>query len=170
MEQRLDLYLKAALVAALIFLGTLAALANGPTGNDRVLIKGQLYAGPGELGNALLVVEVEEESCLRSVMMRNGRFSFEVPLGAKARLIFMQPGYHTKEVVVDTRNALCTERARQMNDKVKFDVVLEPLEEHPSETYAGPVGSIRFIKGSGVMRVQHDGRMVAIVDDGSDDR
>jgi len=170
MVQRSDLSLKIALVAALLSLCTLAAFAGGPTLSDRVTIKGQLFAGPGDMDHALLVVELEDEQCLRSVMMRNGRFSFEVPVGSRARLIFMHPGHHTKEVLVDTRNALCTERARRINDKVKFDVVLEPLEEHPSETYAGPVGSIRFIKGSGVMRVQHDGRMVAIVDDGSDDR
>jgi hypothetical protein len=48
--------------------------------------------------------------------------------------------------------------------------VLEPLEEHPRETYLGPVGSIHFVRGSGLMRVDHNGRLVAIVDDGSNDR
>lgn len=170
MEDRIDLSLKAALLAALLGLCTLTALAAGPGGDDLVTIKGQMFSGPGIVEYAVLVVELEEEQCLRSVMLKNGRFNFDVPVGAKARLIFIQPGYHTKEVTVDTKNALCSERARQINDKVKFDVVLEPLEEHPRETYLGPVGSIRFVRGSGLMRVDHNGRLVAIVDDGSDDR
>jgi hypothetical protein len=170
MEKRLDLSLKAALLAAFFGLCVLSALAGGQDSDGLVTIKGQMFSGPGVGEQAILVVELEEDQCLRSVLLRNGRFNFDVPVGAKARLIFIQPGYHTKEVTVDTKNALCSERSRQMNDKVKFDVVLEPLEEHPRETYLGPVGSIRFVRGTGLMRVDHNGRLVAIVDDGSDDR
>lgn len=159
----------ALLLAALLGLFGLAAYGN-PVNSGEVTIAGRLHADSADLADAVLVVEVEEDHCLRSVLLRNGRFNFDVPVGARARLLFVKPGFHTKEVVVDTRNALCTERARQMNDKVKFDVVLEPLDEHPSETYAGPVGSIRFIKGSGVMRVQHNGRMVAAPGDGTDEQ
>lgn len=170
MDDRLDISLKAALLAAFFGLCVLTALAGGQDGDGLVTIKGQLYSDPFVAERAVLVVELEEEQCLRSVLLRNGKFNFDVPVGAKARLIFIQPGYHVKEVIVDTKNALCSERARQMNDKVKFDVVLEPLEEHPLETYNGPVGSIRFVRGTGLMRVDHNGRLVAIVDDGSNER
>ena len=131
---------------------------------EEVTIAGQLYAEGTDLDNAVLVVELEGDLCLRSYMLRNGRFHFGVPVGAQARLIFLKPGFHTKEVLVDTHNAMCTERARQRNDKVKFNVILERCEAHPMETYAGPVGSIHFVKGTGVMRVVHDERMMAVLE------
>lgn len=169
MKKRVDLPFAALLLAALLALAGLAAYGS-PANNGTVTIAGRLHADGTSMGDALLVVELEGEQCLRSVLMYSGRFTFEVPVGAKAHLFFIKPGFHTKQVVVDTRNALCTPKARRMNDNVRFDVVLERLEEHPRETYAGAVGRIHFVKGTGLMRVWHDGRMVAIVDDGTDDR
>ncbi len=169
MKKRFDLSLAALLLAALLALVGLAAYG-APVNNASVTIAGRLHADGADLENAVLVVELEGEQCLRSVLLRNGRFSFEVPVGAKAQLFFIKPGFHTKQVEVDTHNALCSSRARKLNDKVRFDVVLERVEEHPREIYAGPVGRIHFVKGTGLMRVWHDGRMVAIVDDGTNDR
>lgn len=169
MNKRLEPTAAALLLAALLGLLGLAAYGS-PVNSGEVTIAGRLHADSADLADAVLVVEVEAQQCLRSVLLRNGRFNFNVPVGAKARLFFVKPGFHTKEVLVDTRNALCTDRARRSNDKVKFDVVLERLEEHPRETYAGPVGSIHFVKGTGLMRVAHDGRMIAIVGDGARDR
>jgi hypothetical protein len=169
MKKRFDLPLAAILLAALLALIGLAAYGN-PSVPGEVTITGRLFADGDDLADAVLVVELEEEQCLRSVLLRNGRFNFAVPVGARARLFFVKPGFHTKEVMVDTHNALCSARARKLNDKVRFDVVLERLEEHPRETYAGAVGRIHFVKGTGLMRVWHDGRMVAIVDDGTEDR
>ena len=159
----------ALLLAALLGLFGLAAYGS-PVNSGEVTIVGRLHADSADLADAVLVVEVEQEHCLRSVLLRNGRFNFEVPVGARARLLFVKPGFHTKEVVVDTQHALCSDRARKLNDKVKFDVVLEPLAEHPNETYAGPVGSIHFVKGTGLIRVKHDGRMVGAMDDRANDR
>lgn len=127
---------------------------------EEVIISGHLYADNERMHDAILVVELGGESCLRSEVAVNGHFRFKVPVGAKARLLFIKPGYLTKEVTVDTRNALNTPRARKLNDHVRFDVVLDEEAQHQEETYMGPVGYITFVNGTGYMRVRHDERMM----------
>lgn len=126
------------------------------------MIRGWLHADGRDLSHAQVVVEVNNEVCVRSIILRNGRFEFSLPVGATARLVFEEPGSLTKEVLVDTRNALASAKARMANKLVKFDVVLDPVEKHTGRTYAGPVGQLRFVKGSGVMIVKHDVHLVNV--------
>lgn len=144
------------LVAMLCFAMTTAASDN------MVTITGQLHAEDHSLADAVVVVELGDVACLRSELGAKGRFEFHVPVGQKVRLVFLKPGYLTKVVVVDTRNALTSEQARKLNKKVRFDVVLEEELEHVSEMYMGPVGYIHFVNGSGLMRVRHDERMKSV--------
>jgi hypothetical protein len=165
MEKRTNnTYLAALLTALFALLGLLAFAGAPPVNAQQVTISGKLFADHGDLTDALLVVELEEEQCLRSVLLHNGRFEFKVPLGAKARLIFLKSGHLTKEVLVDTRNALNTSRARKLNKNVKFDVVLESTEERKHQAYYGPVGYIHFVNGTGLMRVRHDERLVEVAE------
>ncbi|MFZ1330684.1 MAG: hypothetical protein WAR83_00735, partial [Flavobacteriales bacterium] len=92
----------------------------------------------------------------------NGHFEFHVPVNVKARLIFYKPGFITKSVDVDTRNALNTKDAQKANHKVDFDVVLEANDTNRGLEYAGPVGTITFLNGSGLMKVKHDRKMVPV--------
>ena len=168
MEKQLDITCKAALLAAIMALAGLSLFAAAPPSHDEVTITGRLYADTSDLEDAILVVELEEEQCLRSVLFRNGRFEFKVPVGAHARLIFLKPGYLTKEVLVDTKNALISAQANKLNKTVKFDVVLESTEERKHQAYLGPVGYIHFVNGTGLMRVRHDERMVALTQEAED--
>ncbi len=148
------------LLAAALSLAGMACFAISAHGaNNMVTITGQLHADDRSLIDAVVVVELGADACLRSALSANGRFEFKVPVGSKARLIFLKPGYLTKEVEVDTKNALNTDRSSKLNKKVQFDVVLEEELEHVDEVYLGPVGYIDFVNGSGLMRVRHDGRM-----------
>ena len=94
-------------------------------------------------------------------MEGSGRFSLSVPAGSRVVLTFSKPGHLTKEVVVDTRNALVTPQAERTNRKVRFDVVLEPVRKRPGCKYDGPVGSLGFVNGSGTMKVKHTFSVVA---------
>ena len=85
-----------------------------------------------------------------------------VPVNVKARLIFYKPGFITKSVDVDTRNALNTKDAQKANQKVDFDVILEANDIHRGLEYAGPVGAITFLNGSGLMKVKHDRKMIPV--------
>ncbi len=150
------------LLAGLLSLAGLTFFALAARGADNlVTITGQLHADNENLADAVVVVELGDDACLRSELGANGRFEFKVPVGSKARLIFVKPGFLTKEVEVDTKNALNNEEARKLNKKVKFDVVLEEEAQHMNEVYSGPVGYIHFVNGSGLMRVRHDERMQA---------
>ena len=157
--------LAGSLLAGLLSLVGIACFAMAAQGaNNEVVISGQLHADDLSLADAVVVVELGDEACLRSVLGANGHFEFKVPVGSKARLIFLKPGYLTKEVEVDTKNALNNDEARKLNKKVKFDVVLEEELEHVGEVYMGPVGYIHFVNGTGLMRVRHDERMAPVAE------
>ncbi|MBK8339024.1 MAG: hypothetical protein IPK99_02980 [Flavobacteriales bacterium] len=128
---------------------------------EKVPIVGWLRADDATLTGAVMVVELEGEICLHSVLLENGRFEFELPIGAKARLHFLKPGYLSKEVVVDTRNAMNTGQAERINKTVRFEVQLESEEARKNKVYLGPVGSIDFLNGTGLMKVRYDRRLVA---------
>ncbi len=165
MKKRSNLSLEAALMIAAMALASMALFAAPHTAraSEEVTISGQLLADDSPMNDAILVVELGNDVCLRSELKASGRFEFKVPVGAKARLIFLKPRYLTKEVVVDTRNAMTSDDACRLNKKVKFDVVLEEELQHRYETHPGPVGFITFVNGSGLMRVRHDERMVPVV-------
>ncbi len=152
--------LAGSLLAGLLSLAGIACFAMAAQASENlVTISGQLHADDQSLADAVVVVELGEEACLRSELGANGRFEFKVPVGSKARLIFLKPGFLTKEVEVDTKNALNSDQARKLNKKVKFDVVLDEELQHVGEEYMGPVGYIHFVNGTGLMRVRHDERM-----------
>ncbi|MBL7983577.1 MAG: hypothetical protein JNM91_01200 [Flavobacteriales bacterium] len=156
--------LEAALLIALMALASIGLFAMPGTARaaEDVIITGQLSAERMTLKDAVLVVELDGELCLESTLDASGRFVFRLPVGSKARLLFEKPGFKTKEVLVDTRNALNTTTARKANKKVEFAVELEPVEARKDEQYIGPVGYISFVNGTGLMRVRHDGRLVAV--------
>ena len=169
MEKQLDITCKAALLAAIMALAGLSLFAAATPSRDEVTITGRLHADTSDLEDAILVVELEQELCLRSVLLRNGRFEFKVPVGAHARLVFLKPGYLTKEVLVDTKNALVSAQANKINKTVKFDVVLESTEERKHQAYIGAVCYIDIVNGTGLMRVRHDERMVAVAQEVKDE-
>ncbi len=155
--------LAGSILAGLLSLGGILCFAMAAQASSaEVTISGRLHAENSALSDAVVVVELGNDACLRSELDASGRFKFNVPVGTKARLIFIKPGYLTKEVEVDTKNAMTSEQARQLNKKVKFDVVLEEELEHVNEMYMGPVGFIHFVNGSGLMRVRHDERMIPL--------
>lgn len=163
MEKRLTLSCEAALLTALFALVGLSLFA-APTPlvvRDEIKITGWLHAADGRMDDAVLVVELEGEHCLYAQLDVNGRFAFTIPVNAKARLVFLKPGHLSKEVEVDTRNALNTQRAERLNRKVQFDVMLESEEQRPGRRYEGSVGAITFVNGTGTMKVRHDLRVVA---------
>lgn len=163
MEKRLQFSYEAALLTALFALLALTLLATpgAPSSPEVIRITGQLFSTDGQLEDAVLVVELEGAHCLFAELDADGRFHMELPLNSKVRLHFIQPGHLPKEVEVDTRNALNTPKAERENRKVKFEVVLESEEQRPGRRYDGPVGTIRFVNGTGTMKVLHDLRVVA---------
>ena len=98
--------------------------------------------------------------CLYAGVESPGRFTVVLPVGHQVTLSFSKPGHLPKEVVIDTRYSMMTEKAQRANRKVKFDVVMEPLEKRPGRKYDGPVGSLSFFRGTGTMKVKHNLRVV----------
>jgi hypothetical protein len=126
------------------------------TGGGMVEVRGRILADDIDPAEALLVVEVDGEACLPFTLRGDGRFTLRLPAGSKALLRFELEGCLTKEVVVDTHNALITERAEERNGTIRFDVLMAPPPPEKNVAYARPVGGIRFQNGSGLMDVRHD--------------
>lgn len=160
MEKRAPLTLEALLLLAVFGLFSLVVFASDA--DKQVTISGRVLADQFAMNDAIVVVELENQACLRSELHADGRFAFTLPVGVKARLIFLKPGYLAKAVVVDTRNALVSDQARRLNKNVRFDVLLDEELQHLHETYLGPVGYITFVNGTGLMRVRHDERMTSM--------
>lgn len=154
MERRAPLTLEALLLVAVLGLFSLVAFA----GDERVMITGHLIAGEQTLNDAIVVVELGDNACLRSELTPDGRFAFDLPRGVNARLVFLKPGFAPKAVLVDTRNAMVTERARKANKHVRFDVVLDELAPRMMLASVEPAGRITFVNGTGLMRVWHEQR------------
>jgi hypothetical protein len=144
-----------ALRCSLLMFASACAIATCAKDRDEIKIRGRLLLDGVAHTDAILVVEVNDMDCVPFDLDADGRFSFNIPIDGQARIRFEKPGYLSKEVTVDTRNALLTEKAEKLNKRVDFDVLLQPL---PSKemAYAGPVGKITFTKGTGLMKVRTD--------------
>ncbi len=127
---------------------------------DEIRVKGWLHADM-RTAPASMIVKVNGIAELEPVLRRNGRFEVDLPVGVVAELIFEMPGQLTKVVMVDTHNALSGSTAGERNKNVKFDVVLGSAKYRQHRVYAGAVGRIRFIKGSGAMVVEYERHLVA---------
>lgn len=122
---------------------------------DHVMIIGWLSAAEADQEDAVLSVELEGETCVYALLEPDGRFAFSLPVDARAELFFGKPGHRWKRIVVDTRNADGSAKARRVNKDVRFEVVLEREADRPVGVDAGPVGSISFLKGTGLMKVRY---------------
>lgn len=162
MKKRHDLTIEAVILVAVLGLFSLTLFgASGQPRPEGVVLTGWLHAVDGYMGDLVLVVELDGVRCSYAKVRRNGRFIVRVPDGAEVYLAFLKPGHLTKEVKVSTRNAVHTSLARSSVRTVKFDVVLEPLEERVGRRYDGPVGSLSFVNGSGCVKVRHHPKLVA---------
>jgi hypothetical protein len=133
-------------------------------GGELVEVRGRILANAIDPADALLVVEVDGESCLPFTLRGDGRFTLRLPAGSTALLRFELEGCVTKEVVVDTRNAHAS-AGRYTMRRVGFDVLMAPPPHDTNVIYARPVGGIRFQKGSGLMDVRHDRQLVRTAPD-----
>lgn len=162
MEKRRDLTIEVTILIAMLALCSLTLFgASRPGSPEEVLLTGWLHVEDRYVGDLVLVVELDGERCSYAEVLPNGRFIISVPLGSEVLLAFIKPGHLSKEVSVNTRNALNTRRSRHDNRTVKFDVVLEPMAKRAGRVYNGPVGSLSFVNGSGYMKVRHDPKLVA---------
>ena len=128
--------------------------------DKRIEIRGRILLDDTSLADAMLVVEVNDLECVPFDLHDDGRFVLRVPVGSKVQLRFEKPGFLTKEIFIDTKNAVKTKRAEKLNKLVRFDVQMSAAFADPNVGYAGPVGTISFLKGSGLMKVRYDRTLV----------
>ncbi|MGB3869338.1 MAG: hypothetical protein WBG34_03680 [Flavobacteriales bacterium] len=149
------------LFCTLFAMGTLFPLNSLAQGNsERVTIRGQVLVDDAMGNSNLEVVEVDNLVCVPLSMHPNGRFELVLTAGNKAYLRFEKEGYLTKEILVDTHNANITREAVKKNKMLRFAVQMTRELPDKRLQYAEPVGIISFLKGSGLMKVQYNHRLV----------
>lgn len=127
---------------------------------DRVVFKGKVLVDDDVRNGTLEVVEVDNRVCIPLVVHPDGRFELVLAAGNKAYLRFEKEGYLTKEILIDTKNANLTREALRRNNLLRFAVQMVPNLPDGSLAYAAPVGYISFLKGTGLMKVEYDRRVV----------
>ena len=144
---------------------SIAALCHAQSPPKTVDIKGRILVDDvGPWDNSLTVVELDNTSCIPLEMAADGKFRLAMNVGNKAYLRFEHAGYLTKEILVDTKHAdECTANCHK-NEKLRFDVQMTPELSDKELHYAGPVGTITFVKGSGLMKVRFDRSLVRTSD------
>ena len=118
-----------------------------------VKVKGRLSVSNDDLPSAMVVVEVDGKTCMPASTYANGLFSFKLSESSKAAIVIYQEGFTTKEVLIDTRNIWSTKSAKKKNRTIKFDIELLPRSFEDDLIYAGPVGTIWFLKGLSLIHI-----------------
>lgn len=139
------------------------ALLTSAYGQDKenVAIKGRMFTdAPQGASNVLAVVELDNWVCTPLEFHPDGKFKLSLPMGSSAYLRFEQPGYLSKEVLVNTAYADECKKACRKNENLKFDVEMTPELPDKHLQYMGPVGIITFLKGSGLMKIRYDRTLV----------
>lgn len=134
-----------------------ARSAEVATGMD-VQVSGRVLA-KGSHRNEVVRAMDEQGRCIAWTTTNiTGRFRLRLPRDARFQLHFTKPGHLEKVVKVDTHHAVNDLQARRLNRSVRFDVVLVRSNGMPDQGYDGPVGTISFVRGSGLMKVHHHER------------
>lgn len=136
------------------------ASATGAFAQDKVVIHGRVLIDEQHRQGTFEVLEVGNWVCMPLDVYPDGRFDLKLNAGERAYLRFEQEGYLTKEVLVDTRNANLTKQAARKNKTLRFDLQMTPQLADRQLAYAGPVGIITYLKGTGLMKVQYERSLV----------
>lgn len=147
--------LRNAILAGTLLCATAALSAKTRT-NIHVLAL--IHLDEGQLHDLTMTVEANGTECLPYHLYSDGYFELPIPVDSRIVFHFETPGYATKEVVIDTRHAVCTPKAAKKNKLIRFEVDMVPLLK-PARIYAQPVGSITFAKGTGALLVHYDRTM-----------
>lgn len=131
-------------------------------GRKEVLISGRVVVPGGDPSTVMVLAEWPDGTIHGNWCATSGRFTVALPLEAEVRLRFKQNGHVEKVVTVDTRHAADGRSARRVSRGVRFDVELVPEEHLAGFSYDGPVGTISFIPGSGLMKVVYHEQLIQL--------
>ena len=141
------------LFATLISLITLTSFATGP---EQIVFHGRIFVAGTDRAGSTLTITTEGQVPELIVAAIDGTYRISVAEGSTAVLCFAHKGHISKTVVLDTQNAFASATTTSRNKKITFDVILQEnlTPELPAEQNV--VGSIRFVRGSGLMKVGYE--------------
>jgi hypothetical protein len=130
-------------------------------GNSHVTIKGQLLASDDDFSTARVLV-ISASGTQELDVKADGRYNITVCAKEPVLLRFEKGGHITKEVKLNTNNIFASKMAIKKNRILRFNVELMPENFGVDLAFIAPVGEIRFLNGSGLMKVERMYAMKAI--------
>lgn len=140
-------------LATLINVITLTSMAAGPA---QVTFHGRILVADTDRAGSTLTLTTEGQAPELITAAADGTYRLSVPEGSKAVLHFAHAGHITKSVVLDTQYAFASSSNSSRNKRIAFDVVLQENLTPEVQAEQGVVGTIRFVRGSGLMKVSYD--------------
>lgn len=147
--------LRTALLTAGLHLLT-ATLASDRT----VVLSAKLEPLDGGSARTRVVVQQAHGAADTVLTGAGGTLRLVLQEDARVLLTFLQEGYVTKVVEVNTANAF-SRFSDDKQRKVAFTVELIPQNDDRTLAYAAPVGHVTFAKG-GLMKVAYDRQLVTL--------
>jgi len=118
-----------------------------------VTIKGQVFSADKDNSRVKITV-IQGSETMELKLSESGHFNLKLEASDNALLRFEKLGCITKEVLLDMTNIYATNRAKRKNKVIRFDVELMPENFGAPVAFIAPVGQIRFLNGSGLMRIE----------------
>ncbi|MCB0794171.1 MAG: hypothetical protein KDB88_05495 [Flavobacteriales bacterium] len=115
---------------------------------------GNIHSGFGDPGMSHIVLAIGDQPAETVPVSPSGAFRVYVPEGAQAVMSFVLSDHVRKSVVVDGQDAFVSNSNKKKNKRIAFDVMLNEIRPD-EEAVEQIVGRIRFLRGSGLMKVEH---------------
>lgn len=148
------------LFTAIVIFITLTSRAAGP---QHIAFHGQVQVTAPDTARIVLTLTIEGQGTEDIPVAADGTFRVRVPEGSRAVLSFAQDAHITKWVLLDTQHAFDSSSNSGRNKRIAFDVILDRSNAPVAQAEQHLVGSIRFIRGSGLMKLHYEQEPVAWV-------
>jgi hypothetical protein len=135
-------------------------LTSALAGDRTVVLSAKLELLDGGTARTRVVVQDAHGATDTVLTGAAGTLRLVLQEDARVLLTFLQEGYVTKVVEVNTANAF-SRFSDERQRKVAFTVELIPQNADKSLAYAAPVGHITFAKG-GLMKAAYDRQLVTL--------
>lgn len=132
-------------------------------GAKSVAFHGKVVTTDGGARNTLVIVQRVGHVADTLEVGFGGQFNVVLNENEQALITFLQQGYVTKVVDINTSNSI-SKFSKEDSRKVRFDVELIPQNTDKSLAFAAPVGHVTFAKG-GLLKVAYDHQLVVLPQD-----
>ena len=145
---------------SLITLAATVAILNckaaKPRDGQMITVQGQVSCSDGDPNAAYVLLFVDECLVDSASVDRDGGFVADLPVNIVYTLEVHKPGFTTKRVEMDTRNALANPAYARWNRDLNVEILLFPRPAGEAADHCAPAGRFSFDGTTGELKVEHE--------------